>query len=106
MPICFPSDVVPETNAVMAAWTRAVRSPASGTVMKVRLSSHGCVLVPVTTSYTGIAHVPVGTTAVVDVFSGALVATEAVDSDCAPDRSFCAGAPAVDMDAWVRFCNM
>src|SRR5664280_132619 len=101
MAICLPSDVVPESNAVMAAWTRAV--PASGTVMNVRLSSHGCVLVPVTTSYTGIAHVAVGTT--VDVFSGAPVATEAVDSDCAPARSFCAGAPAVDMDPWVGFCN-
>src|SRR5450759_4352330 len=96
----LPSDVVPESNAVMAAWTRAVRSPASGTVMNVRLSSHGGVLVPVTTSYTGIAHVAVGTTAVVVAFSGAL------DSDCAPARSFCAGAPAVDTDAWVRFCNM
>src|SRR5665811_478275 len=104
MAICLPSDVVPESNAVMAAWTRAARSPGSGAVMNVRLSSHGCVLVPVTTSYTGIAHVAAGTT--VDVFSGALVATEAVDSDCAPARSFCAGAPAVDMDPWVRFCNM
>src|ERR1035437_7176047 len=87
MAICLPSDVVPDRRVVIADWTRDVRSPASATVMNVRLSSHGCVLVPVTTSYTGIAQVAL----VPAVFSCVLVTT-------AGDRwlawSFCAGAAA------------
>ena len=50
----------------MAACARASRSPGSGTETNVRLSSHGNVLVPVTTSYTGIAH---GADAVADVLA-------------------------------------
>ena len=74
----------------MAACARASRSPGSGTETNVRLSSHGNVLVPVTTSYTGIAH---GADAVADVLAAG-VATSGVTAPCFPAWSFWAGAAA------------